>query len=185
MLLADAELFDQLRVDVDVFALEIVEQATTLTDQLEEAAPGVMILDVGLEMLCQVADALAEQCHLNFRGTRIRIVFAERADNFTLTFIRQHVVPSTNDPESAPGQNRIAVHTVAVSETGHKEQMLSEYDNGMQSAGPHLGQGDQVAVGRQHFDRLPLVFARNPLLLNVFRPDVVAVHGPLEARLRH
>jgi hypothetical protein len=47
-----------------------------------------MILDVTLEMLGQIADALAEQRDLHFGGAGVGVVDAVRADHFCLTFVR-------------------------------------------------------------------------------------------------
>src|SRR2546423_1882855 len=66
-LLADAEPLDQLCVAIAVFAFEVIEQPAPLTDQLQQSAPRMMILDVRLEVLGQVADAFAEQRDLDFR----------------------------------------------------------------------------------------------------------------------
>src|SRR5262245_29154670 len=70
-LLADAELTNQLRIAVGVLALQVVKQTATLAYELEEASPGVMILDVGFEVLRQVADAFAEERDLDFGGASI------------------------------------------------------------------------------------------------------------------
>src|SRR5690349_21282922 len=73
-LLADAESADQFRVAFRVFALEVIEEASALADQLQKAAARVMILRVRLEVLCEVVDALAEERHLNFWGPGVAIV---------------------------------------------------------------------------------------------------------------
>src|SRR5215471_14698104 len=43
VLLADAKLADELAVSIGVLALQVVEQPAALTDQLEQAAPRVMV----------------------------------------------------------------------------------------------------------------------------------------------
>jgi hypothetical protein len=66
-LLANTEALDQLCVPLRVLALEIVEQATALANELQKTATGVVIFGVDLEVLGQVTDTLAEKRDLNFR----------------------------------------------------------------------------------------------------------------------
>src|SRR5690606_15594338 len=66
-----AELFDQALVALVVLALEIVEQAATLVDQLQQATAAVVVLLVGLEVLGQLHDARGEQGDLDFRRAGI------------------------------------------------------------------------------------------------------------------
>ena len=47
-LLADAKALDQLRVALRVLALEVIEQAPALADELQQAATRMMILRVNL-----------------------------------------------------------------------------------------------------------------------------------------
>src|SRR5262245_15555018 len=89
-LLPDSELADQLAVAIGILALQVIEQATALTDQLEQAASRMMILHVRFEMFSQVVDALAEQRHLYFRGACIGVVRLIRTDKFRFTFVSQH-----------------------------------------------------------------------------------------------
>src|SRR5438128_7197152 len=70
-LLAQAKLLDQLVIFPGVPALEIVEQLATLVDHFQQAAPGMVILDVRLEVVGQPVDAGRKQGDLHFRGTRI------------------------------------------------------------------------------------------------------------------
>ena len=102
-------LLDQLRVAIGVLALQVVEQPAPLADELQQPAPGVMVLDVRLEVLRQVVDALAEERDLDFRGAGVGVVRAVDTDDFRLAFIRQHIVPSTNGPERAGGRDQTAV----------------------------------------------------------------------------
>src|SRR4051794_38910662 len=57
---ADAETLDQLAVARLVPALDVVEQRTALRNHLQEAATGMVVLAVRLEMLGEVGDALGE-----------------------------------------------------------------------------------------------------------------------------
>ena len=61
----DTKLLDENAVTLEVLLLQVVEQTPALTDELHESLPRVMVLGVGLEMLGQVADALAQDCHLH------------------------------------------------------------------------------------------------------------------------
>jgi hypothetical protein len=65
LLFADSQPADQLRVPIRIFSFQVVEKAAALSDQLQEAAAGMMILGVCLEMFCQVVDAFAEERYLN------------------------------------------------------------------------------------------------------------------------
>jgi hypothetical protein len=67
VLLADPEAADQLRVAVRVLPLQVIEQAAALSDQLEQPAPRMVVLRVGLEVFRQIVDSLAEERDLNFR----------------------------------------------------------------------------------------------------------------------
>jgi hypothetical protein len=58
----------------DVVRSNVIEEATSSTDQLQQAAPGVMILLVHSEMFVQMVDALGEQCHLHLGRTRVGLV---------------------------------------------------------------------------------------------------------------
>src|SRR3954468_22759954 len=80
-LLADAEAADQLGVPLGVFPLHVIEQPPALTDELEQPAPRMVVLCVGLEVLSQVADAFAEQCDLNFGGAGVALVSPVVADD--------------------------------------------------------------------------------------------------------
>src|SRR3990167_1858991 len=90
-LFADAQAADQLRITLGILALQIVQQAAALPDQLEKTAARVMILRVGLEVLGEIADAFAENGDLNFRRAGVGIVRAVRRDELGLAvFIECH-----------------------------------------------------------------------------------------------
>ena len=102
LLFADAQPLDQLGVAIRVFALEVVEQAAALTDELQQTASRVMIFCVRFEVLGQVGDAFAEDGHLHFRGAGIALVLAETLDQVGLAVLRQcHGAASTIGPESS------------------------------------------------------------------------------------
>ena len=59
LLAPDAEALDERAVPLDVGGLQVLEQAATLADQQQQAAPAVVVVLVGLQVLGQVRDALA------------------------------------------------------------------------------------------------------------------------------
>lgn len=69
---ADAVSNEYVAVTLDVFALQVIEQATTLTNKLEQAATGMMILRVNLKVLGQVVDSLRHETDLHLGGAGIR-----------------------------------------------------------------------------------------------------------------
>ena len=81
-LLPDTEALDQLGVAIRILAFQVVQQAPPLTDQLEKAAARVMIFRVGLEMLGEVIDALAEERDLYLGGSGIGCVGFVGSDDF-------------------------------------------------------------------------------------------------------
>ena len=64
--LAKPELRDELGVALVIFALEEIEQRTALVDEHEQAASGVVVLGVRLEMLGEIGDALRQDRDLHF-----------------------------------------------------------------------------------------------------------------------
>mgnify|MGYP001827791773 FL=1 len=62
---AQAESTDQLSITLDVFTLEVVEQATSLADHHQQAPPAVVVMFVGTEVLGQVIDTITQQGHLD------------------------------------------------------------------------------------------------------------------------
>jgi hypothetical protein len=66
-LLAKAQSGYDLAVAFDVGLLQIVQQAATLPDELEEASPRVVVLLVDLEVFGQVANPVAQERDLHFR----------------------------------------------------------------------------------------------------------------------
>src|SRR5271165_284166 len=66
-LFADAQLLNDGFVALGIGLSEVVEQAATLADHHEKAAPGGVVLLVGLEMLRQFANPGAQDGDLNFR----------------------------------------------------------------------------------------------------------------------
>src|SRR3982074_3319150 len=80
-LVPESEFLDDPAVSVDVRPLHVVEQASTRTDHLQQAAPAVMVLLVRPEVIGEVVDALREEGHLHSRRAGIglmRLVLLER-----------------------------------------------------------------------------------------------------------
>ena len=75
-LLADAELADHGLVALGIVFLEVVEQAAALADQHEKTAARAVVFLVRLEVLRQLADALAEQGDLNFGTAGVALMRA-------------------------------------------------------------------------------------------------------------
>jgi hypothetical protein len=70
-LLADTELANDRLITLGIVFLEVVEQAAPLADQHEKSAARAVVFLVRLEVLRQLADALAEQGDLDFRTSGI------------------------------------------------------------------------------------------------------------------
>ena len=70
-LLADAELLDDAFVAIGIVLLQVVEQATALADEHEQAAARAVVFFVRLEVLRQLTDALTQQCDLDFGATGV------------------------------------------------------------------------------------------------------------------
>src|SRR5579875_1984260 len=80
-LFAQTELADDFAIPIGVVRLEIVKQATALADQHQQPAARSMVLRVGLEVLGQFADALAQNRYLHLRASGVGLVSAESRDN--------------------------------------------------------------------------------------------------------
>ena len=65
-LLADPKAIDDTAVSLDLRRLQIVEQPAAPPDHFQEPASGMMVLRVGLEVLGEVRDPLAEKRDLDF-----------------------------------------------------------------------------------------------------------------------
>ena len=65
-----------------VLALEVIEQATALADQHQQATARVVVLRVGLEMFGEVVDAFAENGDLDFGRSGVGLVCFVAADEF-------------------------------------------------------------------------------------------------------
>lgn len=82
---ADSVGRENVSVTLHVLALQVVKQPTTTTDELEEAAPGVMILRVHLEVSREVIDALRHETDLHFRRSGVSCVNSGLFDDALLS----------------------------------------------------------------------------------------------------
>src|ERR1700682_1649203 len=76
-LLPDPKPVDQLAVTGRILGLQIIEQPPPLPDQLEQAAPRVVVFLVRFEMLGEVVDALGQERHLHLGGAGVSLVRPE------------------------------------------------------------------------------------------------------------
>ena len=90
VLLTEPEALDQLLVPGAVDAGEVLQEAVTSADELEQPATRRVVLLVRLEVLGQLADALAQDRDLHFRAAGVRLMGAELADNLGLLCVCQH-----------------------------------------------------------------------------------------------
>jgi len=81
VLAPDPEALDERAVPVDVGGLQVLEQAATLSDQQQQAAPAVVVVLVGLEVLGQVRDALAQQCDLDLGAAGVALTGSVLGDD--------------------------------------------------------------------------------------------------------
>ena len=65
LLTTQAQPVDDFMVLINIFALEVIKQASALRDHLKQPAPRVVIFLVCFEMLGQFADALTQECDLH------------------------------------------------------------------------------------------------------------------------
>src|SRR5438132_1514531 len=106
-LLPDCQTFDEIRVALRVFGLEIVEQAAPLADKHQQTTARVVILCVRLEVLRQVVDAFAENRDLDFRGSGVGVVGSITAYQLCFAiFGQRHLGSSTCAPEPAGWSRR-------------------------------------------------------------------------------
>src|SRR5262245_34472608 len=85
-LLTDAERLDHGAIAVDVLGLEIVQEATALADQHEQAATRMVILRVHLEVLGEIRNTFRKQRDVNFGRPGITGLPREFLHDCRLTF---------------------------------------------------------------------------------------------------
>src|SRR5262245_24315650 len=111
--LADAQPSNELGVAIDVLLLQVVEQPAPLADELQEAAARVVILGVDLEVIREVVDSLAENCHLHLGRASVGGVRFVRTDDVGLSLFREshllhlHARPSRRIVFAEPHQTAV------------------------------------------------------------------------------
>ena len=74
-LVADSKFLNELPVSLDVRTSQIIQEALSLADHLQQPAAAVMILGVRTKMLVvQIVDPLRQQRHLNARRSGVVVV---------------------------------------------------------------------------------------------------------------
>src|ERR1039457_4423725 len=91
-LLADTEFADHVAVAIGIVRLQVIQQAAALADQLQQSAPGSVILLVRLEVLGQFSDTRTQNRDLDLRRTGVLIVGAEALNQGCFLGSRQHGV---------------------------------------------------------------------------------------------
>ena len=86
VLAPDAEALDERAVPLDVGGLQVLEQAATLTDQQQQAAPAVVVVLVGLQVLSEVGDALAQKRDLDLGAAGVALFGSVLGDDGLLDF---------------------------------------------------------------------------------------------------
>ena len=86
LLSAKAQTSHYLVIALDVYALQIIQQTTTLRDHLEQAAPRVVVFLVGFEMFGELVDSLTEQSYLNLWRACIRFMAPKIVKNLYFRF---------------------------------------------------------------------------------------------------
>jgi hypothetical protein len=74
--------------------LQVVQEAATLANQLEQPATRTVIVGVLLEVVREVGDPLAKDRYLDFGGTGVRLVEAVTVDYRRLLLISQSRITS-------------------------------------------------------------------------------------------
>jgi len=64
---AQTQTANHLVVAFDIRAFQVIQQTPALRDHFQQAAPRMIVLLVGLEMLSEVVNPLTQKCDLNLR----------------------------------------------------------------------------------------------------------------------
>lgn len=90
VLLTDSELADYFAITIRIVLFQIIQKAASLADKHEQTASRAMVLLVGLEVLGQLPDTLAQDSNLNFGAAGIGIVSPELRNDLVLFLGCQH-----------------------------------------------------------------------------------------------
>ena len=89
---------DRCTVALDILIAKIGQKSSPTTNQLEQAAPGMMILAMQTQVSRQPIDTLCQQCDLYLRRTGIGLVGTVRGnDLFFLCWLQRHVGGASSD----------------------------------------------------------------------------------------
>src|SRR5580704_12136912 len=91
-LLADTEFADHVAIAVGIVRLQVIQQTAALTDQLQEATPGSMVLLMGFEVFGQFANPLTQNRNLDLRRAGVRCMSPETFNQGGFLCGRQHGV---------------------------------------------------------------------------------------------
>ncbi len=86
LLLTNTEPFNDGPISRNILILEIVQQATTLSDHPQQSAARMMVFCMHLKMIGQIRDLFAQNRDLDFRRPRIGIVSSIGIYDFGLSF---------------------------------------------------------------------------------------------------
>jgi len=92
--LTDTELRDDRAVTLNIGIFEIVEQIAAVADHLQQAAAGVMVLGMDLQMLRQLVDPGGQDGNLDLRRAGVLVMQTVLLDDFGFFFFSQHVFTS-------------------------------------------------------------------------------------------
>src|SRR5438445_1332870 len=100
----NAQPLDQRLVTRLIGTSEVIEQLTPLGHELEQSTPGMVVLDVALEVLGQIVDAFRQDRYLHLRGPCVAGFGRIRLDDFRLACGRdRHRVSFCSGSNSAAG----------------------------------------------------------------------------------
>src|SRR6266481_2387662 len=102
---ADSELFRQHSVALHVLLAQVFEEPAPLADQHEQAAAGVVVLLVRLEVVGQAVDALGQKRDLHFGGAGVALVSLELLDEALLPVdgqLHARILPGAPPPIATP-----------------------------------------------------------------------------------
>ena len=88
-----SQFLDQATVALQVSPLQIVEQPPPAADELEQSAPGVMILPVRAQMVGQLFDPARQKGDLDLGRARVSIALSVPGNDFLLGFFGQSHSP--------------------------------------------------------------------------------------------
>ena len=86
-LLSDVELFDDRTVAVDVYFGQVVQQASSLTNQFQQTTSGVMVMFVLFQVLGQMVDSLGQDSDLYLGRTGIGLVQSVLSNDFLFSLL--------------------------------------------------------------------------------------------------